>query len=84
MKFLMVMWHFHLHSVLDDEKEEIYVADRAIFCDRLHAHYNQTRKAKHFAVWSLILSALKTGADKQAFFQYKVASGWLGEGRFFP
>ena len=60
MKFLMAIRHLRLDSVLSGDKEEIPVADRTISHDRLNAHYDNSKVAKHFAVWSLISSSLKT------------------------
>ena len=77
MEFLMAMRHLRLDSVLDGEKEEVPVADRAISRDRLHAHYGKPKVAKHFAVWSLISSSLKADADKRVFFSTKSpVAGW--------
>ena len=66
--------------MLSGDKEEVPVADMTISRDRLNAHYGNSKVAKHFAVWSLISSSLKTDdADKRAFFSTKspVAS-WDG------
>ena len=63
--------------VLDGEKQEVPVADRAICQDCLHAHYGKSKVAKHFSVWSLTSSSLKTNADKRVFFTTKSAmTGW--------
>ena len=75
MVFLMAMRHLRLDSVLSGDKEEALVADRTISRDRLNAHFGNSKVAKHFAVWSLISSSLKTDADKLF---YSVQShGWL-------
>ena len=56
---------------------EIPVTDRTISRDRLNAHYGNSKVAKHFAVWSLISSLLKTDADKRVFFSSKSpVAGW--------
>ena len=67
MEFLMAMRHLRLDSVLSGDKEEVPVADRTISRDRLNAHFGKLKVAKHFAVWSLISSSLKTDADKRVF-----------------
>ena len=77
MEFLMAMRHLFLDYVLAGDKEVIPVADRTISRDRLHAHYGNSKVAKHFAVWSLISSSLKTDADKRVFFSTKSpVAGW--------
>ena len=67
MEFLTAMRHLRLDSGLAGDKQEFSVADRTISRDRLHAHYGNSRMAKYFAVCSLILSSLKTDADKRVF-----------------
>ena len=59
------MRYLRLNSVLSGNKEEVPVADRTISRDRLKTHYGNSKVAKHFAVWSLISSPLKTDADKE-------------------
>ena len=77
MEFLMAMRHLRLDSVLSGDKEEVPVADRTISRDRLNAHYGNSKVAKHSAVRSLILSSLKTDADKRVFFSTKSpVAGW--------
>ena len=77
MEFLMAMRHLRLDSVLSGDKEEVPVADRTISRDRLNGHYGNSKVAKHFAVWSLISSSLKTDADKRVFFSTQSpVSGW--------
>ena len=71
MEFLMAMRPLRLDSVLSGDKEEVPVADRTISHDCLNAHFGKSKVAKHFAVWSLISSSLKTDADKRAFFSTK-------------
>ena len=75
----MVMRHLRLGSGLSGDKEEIPVADRTISRDCLNAHCGDSKVAKHFAVWSLISSSLKTDADKRVFFstnrQWLVGTG---------
>ena len=64
--------------MLAGDKKEIPVADRTISQDRLNAHYGNSKVAKHFAVWSLISSLLKTDADKRVFFSTKSpVAGWV-------
>ena len=60
----MAMHHLRLDSVLAGDKKEIPVADRTISRVRMHAHNGNSKVTKHFVVWSLISSSLKTGADK--------------------
>ena len=51
--------------------------DRTISRDRLYAHYDNSKVVKHFAVWSLSSSSLKTYADKRLFFSTKSSvAGW--------
>ena len=76
MEFLKAMRHLRLDSVLSGDKEEVPVADRTISRNCLNAHFGKSKVAKHFAVWSLISSSLKTDADKRVFFGHKVTSGW--------
>ena len=77
MEFLMALRHLRLDSVLSGNEEEVPVADRTISRDRLNAHYGNSKVAKHFAVWSLISSSLKTDADKREFFSTKSpVAGW--------
>ena len=64
------MRHLRLDYVLAVDKEEIPVADRTISRNRLHAHHGSFKVAKHFAVWSLISSYLKTDADKRIFLSH--------------
>ena len=68
MEFLMTMRHLSVDNVLSGDKEEVPVVDGTISRDRLNAHYGNSKIAKHFAVWSLILSSLKTNADKRVVF----------------
>ena len=49
----MAIRHFPLDSVLDGEKGGIPVADSATFRVHLHAHWRQSKVAKHFSAWSL-------------------------------
>ena len=83
MEFLMVMRHFSLDYALDGEKRKILFADKTIGREYLHAHYGQTKIAKHIAVWRLNSSVLKTDADER-FLLYEVASTWLENDRLFP
>ena len=83
MEILMAMRHLRLDYVLAGDKEEVPGVDRTISRDRLHAHYVNFKVAKYFAIWRLVSSSLKTDSDKRVFFQYLVANGWLGQGRFF-
>ena len=77
MEVLMAMRHLRLDSVLSGGKEKVPVTDRAISRDRLNAHYGNSRAAKHFAVWSLVSSSLKTDVDKRVFFSTKSpVAGW--------
>ena len=77
MEFLMAMRHLRLDSVLSGDKEEVPVADRTISRDRLNAHYGNSKVTKHFAVWSLISSSLKTDPDERVFFSTKSpVAGW--------
>ena len=77
MEFLMAMRHLRLDSVLSGDKEEVPVADGTISRDCLNAHFSKWKVAKHFAVWSLISSSLKTDADKRVFFSTKSpVAGW--------
>ena len=79
MEFIMAMRHLRLDSVLSSDKEEVPVADRTISRDCLNAHFGKSKVAKHFAVWSLISSSLKTqiDADKRVFFSTKSpVAGW--------
>ena len=77
MEFLMAMRHLRLDSVLSGDKEEVPVVDRTISRDRLDAHFGKSKVAKHFAIWSLISSSLKTDADKRVFFSTKSpVAGW--------
>ena len=71
MEFLMAMRHPRLDSALSGDKEEIPVADRTISRGCLNASYGNSKVAKHFAVWSLISTSLKTDADKRVFFSTK-------------
>ena len=64
----MAIRHLRLDYVLSGDKEDVHVADRTISRDRLNAHYGSSKVAKHFAVWTLISSSLKTNADKGVFF----------------
>ena len=72
MEILMAMRHLRLDSVLAGDKEEIPVADRTISRNLLPVHYGSSKVAKHFSVWSLISSSLKTDADKRDFFSTKL------------
>ena len=73
----MAMRHLRLDSVLFGDKEEVPVADRTISRDRLNAHYGNSKVTKHFAVWSLISSSLKTDPDERVFFSTKSpVAGW--------
>ena len=72
MEFLMAVRHLRLDSALASDKEGIPVADRTISRDRLHAHYGNSKVAKHFVMWSLISSSLKTDADKRVVFSTKL------------
>ena len=77
MEFFMTMQHLRLDYVLSGDKEEVPVADRAISRDRLNAHYDSSKVAKHFAVWSLNSSSLKIDADKRVLFRAKSpVAGW--------
>ena len=78
MEVLIALRHLRLHFMLSGDKEEVPVADRTISLDRLNAHYGNSKVAKHFAVWSLISSSLKTDANKRLFFQYTKSpvAGW--------
>ena len=77
MEFLMAMRHLSLDSVLSGDKEEVPAMDRTISRDCLNAHFGKAKVAKHFAVWSLISSSLKTDADKRVFFSTKSpVAGW--------
>ena len=68
MEFTMATRHLRPDSVLSGDKEEVPVADRTISRDRLNAHYDNSKVAKHFAVWNLISSSLKTDAGERVFF----------------
>ena len=73
----MTMRHFRLDSVLAGDNEKIPVTHRTISRDRLHAHYGNSKIARHFAVWSLSSSSLRTDADKRVFFSTKSpVAGW--------
>ena len=77
MEFIMAMRHLRLDSMLSGDKNKISVADTTISRDRLNAHYGISKVVKHFAVWSLISSSLKTDADKREFFSTKSpVAGW--------
>ena len=77
MEFLMAMRHLRLDSLLSGDKEEVPVADRTISRDRLNSLYGNSKVAKHFAVWCLISSSLKTDTDKRVFFSTKSpVAGW--------
>ena len=85
MEFLVVMRHLRLDSVLSGDKEEVPVADRTISRGRLNAHYGNSKVAKHFAVWSLISSSLKTDTDKRVNFSTKSpVAGWEIVASFHP
>ena len=71
MKVLMAMRHLRLDYVLAGYNEEIPVAYRTVSRDCLHAHYGNPGIAKHFAVWSLILSSLKLDTDRRVLFSSK-------------
>ena len=76
-EFLTAMRHLRLPSVLSGDKEEVLVADRTISRNRLNANYGNSKVAKHFAVWSLVSSSLKTSVDKRVFFSTKsTVAGW--------
>ena len=63
--------------MLAGDNEKISVAHRTISRDRLHAHDGNSRIARHFAVWSLRSSSLRTDADKRVFFNTKSpVAGW--------
>ena len=73
----MAIRHLRLDSVLSGDKEEVAVVDRTTSRDRLSAHYGNSKVAKHFAIWSLISSSLKTYANKRVFFITKSpVAGW--------
>ena len=77
MELLMAMRHLRLDYVLSGDKEEVPVADRTISRDRLNAHFGKSKVAKHFAVWSLLSSSLKSDPDKRVFFSTKSpVAGW--------
>ena len=65
------MRHLRLDFVFAGDKEEIPSADGTISRDYLHTHYGNSKIAKHFDVWSLISSSLKTDNDKRVFFTTK-------------
>ena len=63
MEFFIAMRHLCLNSVLNGEEEEVPVADKTIFRDRLHARDGKSEVSKQFTVWNIILSSLKIDDD---------------------
>ena len=73
----MAMRYLRLDSVLSGDKKEVPVADRTISRNSLNVHDGNPKVAKHFTVWSLISSSLKTDADKRVFFSTQsLVAGW--------
>ena len=68
----MAVWHLRLYFVLGHNKEEMSFADRMNPCERLYAHYGGVNVVKHFALWSLISSALNSDANKSVCFSVLV------------